>query len=254
MRCVAFSLKSKGNYHFRNFRALETIYANLIIMDKILNYYQTKDYDKFKFFDYNRTIGSNTMLSRSLEIVDMTMYVPIIVTNDFYIIDGQNRFQMCRKLGLPITYTIYEGNPEVAMIALNTALKPWKQLDWFKYYVSKHNGVYLKLKGKIDARPIPNFSDAILLFSQNHTNAKQFREGKLKDESELYDDVYDFISTIEIPRDVRWYRAFVHGVMVFFQRHGGDRKKIEKLRRKISAVAKFSRVDDYVMAFENWVR
>jgi hypothetical protein len=38
------------------------------------------------------------------------------------------------------------------------------------------------------------------------------------------------------------------------QRNAGDGKKLLKLSKKISAITKFSRVEDYEMAFENWTR
>ena len=81
-----------------------------------------------------------------------------------------------------------------------------------------------------------------------------FREGKLNDKSEYYNSVVDFISSIDVPRDVRWYRAFVRAVLIFFVKYGNDKKKIDKLAKKIGAITKYSRIDDYVMAFENWVR
>ena len=223
-------------------------------MENILVYYQTTDYGKFKFLDFNRTMGSNKMLSKSIELVDMTAYVPIVVTPDFYIIDGQNRFSACKEKGLPITYVIYDGNPEIAMIALNTALKPWKQQDWLAYHVGKKNNCYMKLQRMFLKNTAIGISNAILLFSNGSTNAKMFREGKLNDKSEYYNSVVDFISSIDVPRDVRWYRAFVRAVLIFFVKYGNDKKKIDKLAKKIGAITKYSRIDDYVMAFENWVR
>ena len=194
------------------------------------------------------------MLSKSVGLVDMTAYVPIIVTPDFYIIDGQNRFLVCKEKGLPITYVIYGGNPEIAMIALNTALKPWREKDWLDYYVGKNDERYVRLQKLLLEYPAVSVANGILLFSGNSTDARTFREGKLKDRSEYFVPVVEFISSINVPRDVRWYRAFVSAVLIFYVKHWNDKKKIAKLAKKISAITKYSRIDDYVMAFENWVR
>lgn len=222
--------------------------------DKVLIYYQTYDYNKFRFFDYNRTVGSSRQLCKSIKVVDLTPCVPIIVTQDYYIIDGQNRFKCCKELGLPITYTFYDGDPEKAMIALNTASQIWRQEEWFEYHCAKKRENYLKLKELMDIYPRMNLSNAILLFSQGSTNAGQFKDGKLNDKSELFRQISDFIEKIDVPKDVRAYRPFVGGLLNFFKKHYCETKKIDKLSRKISAITKYSRIEDYVMAFENFVR
>ena len=223
-------------------------------MDKVLNYYETMDYDKFHFFSYNRTVGSNKQLANSMETLDMTECVPIIVNPEFYIIDGQNRFLRCKEKGKPIYYIIFRGDAELAMIVLNTAQKPWKQADWLNYYCKKGDERYIKLKRLYESNSSMGLSNAVLLFSQAGTNAKTFRQGNLIDRSELFTDVVDYINGLDVPKDVRWYRAFVNAVLNFFQRNAGDGKKLLKLSKKISAITKFSRVEDYEMAFENWTR
>lgn len=38
--------------------------------------------------------------------MDLTMYSPIIVSEDFRIIDGQHRFEACKELGFPIYFLV----------------------------------------------------------------------------------------------------------------------------------------------------
>ena len=112
-------------------------------MEETLKYFKTGDYGRFKFFKYNRTVGTNKNIEKSIEVVDMTECCPIIVTPDFYIIDGQNRFEICKKKGKPIYYIIYHGNPELAMVALNTSTRVWRQEDWLHYYVFVEYNLHL---------------------------------------------------------------------------------------------------------------
>mgnify|MGYP005829847629 FL=1 len=41
---------------------------------------KTYDYSKFKFLSYNRAVGSNKKLMRSVEMANLTSVCPIIVT------------------------------------------------------------------------------------------------------------------------------------------------------------------------------
>ena len=222
-------------------------------MEERLNYYKTDDYSRFKFFEFNRTAGSNKKIGMSIDIVDMTEFCPIIVTPNYYIIDGQNRFLICRERGLPIYYIIYSGDPEKAMIALNTATMVWKQKEWLHYYVAKEVPNYLALKYLMDKHKI-DISNAILLFSHHKTNSQDFKSGKLKDESRMFEYVVEFIKSVVVPKDVRWQRPFVSAVMDFIYDHEEEPKKIKKLEKRITSIVKYARIEDYRNAFENLVR
>lgn len=45
----------------------------------------------------NRTVGTSDKVKTSVETFDVTPYVPIIVTADGFIIDGQNRYEVCKS-------------------------------------------------------------------------------------------------------------------------------------------------------------
>lgn len=222
-------------------------------MEERLNYFKTGDYSRFKFFKFNRTAGSNKSIGRSIDLVDMTKCCPIIVTPDYYIIDGQNRFIECKKKGKPIYYVVYNGDAEAAMIALNTATRVWRQEEWLHYYVAKSYPNYVAMKMLMDKHNVA-ISNAILLFSRHSTNAADFKKGKLKDESRLLEVVVDFIKRVIVPKDVRWQRPFVSAVMDFIYEHENEPKKIKRLEKRITSVVKYARIEDYRNAFENLTR
>jgi hypothetical protein len=214
---------------------------------------QTNDYSIFKFLKYNRTAGTNKKIAKSIETIDMTAYCPIIVTPDMSIIDGQNRFKICKDKGLPINYVVCDKDPEKAMLALNTATRNWAQTDWLHYYCSTGLPNYIRLRKLIDSTGV-TISNAILLFSQNHTDSRKFKKGELVDESEWFLTTVDFIKRVIVAKDIRWQRPFVQAVMQFLIRHDGEKKVIRKLERKIISVPKLARIDDYLVTFENLVR
>ena len=222
-------------------------------MEERLNYYKTDDYSRFKFFEFNRTAGSNKKIGMSIDMVDMTEFCPIIVTPDYHIVDGQNRFLNCKEKGKPVYYIIYSGDAEKAMIALNTATVVWKQKEWLHYYVSKESPNYVAMKYLMDKHKI-DISNSILLFSHHKTNSTDFKNGKLQDNSRLFEAVVDFIKSVVVPKDVRWQRPFVSAVMDFIYDHEDEPKKIKKLERRITSIVKYARIEDYRNAFENLVR
>lgn len=222
-------------------------------MTEKMNYYKTDDYAVFKFFEFNRTAGTNTNIEKSIQLVDMTPYCPIIVTPDYRIIDGQNRFVVCKKNGLPIYYVVYDGDPECAMIALNTATRLWRQDEWLHYYVSKGYPNYIAMKFLMEKYGI-NISNSILLFSRHKTNSSDFKKGKLVDDSRLFNTIVEFIKRVVIPKDVRWQRPFVSAVMDFIYDHEDEPKKILRLEKRITSVVKYARIEDYRNAFENLTR
>ena len=222
-------------------------------MTEEVKYYKTDEYEKFSFFKFNRTAGTNKNLKDSVKMVDMTKFCPIIVTPDFKIIDGQNRFIVCKNACKPIFYTVYNGDPKQAMIALNTSSKPWRQEEYLEYYVGEGRTNYMALKFLMDKYKI-SISNAILLYSSGKTNSASFKKGNLVDDSEYFIPVVEFIQNTELPKDVKSYRSFVNAVLLFFINNNGNYKKINKLSKYIISITKFSRTEDYLQAFENLTR
>ena len=222
-------------------------------MDKILTYHQTDDYSRFKYYEFNRTITDGKTLTTSIEAVDLTEFVPIIVSPDFRIIDGQNRFEVCKKLGLPITYVVYGGDPEFAMINLNSVVRQWRLEDWLKYYCGKGIPVYIKFRDYMEKyrQYGSNLSNSIAVFSQNSSDTKSFKQGKLIDKSEYFDTVFNYIKQLSLSQNIRTHKPFVVALMYFLIKYQNDEKKLGRLARKAIALPKFSRYQDYLQSFEN---
>lgn len=211
---------------------------------------KTYNYAMFRKMQCNRDVKGVKTLQENIETFDLTPYVPIIVSEDYEIIDGQHRFEACETLGKPIYYIVYKGeySPEQAMIALNTVTKVWRQEEWFQYYVKTGNENYVKLKEMSDKFDL-GISNNILLFSNGKTNAVTFKRGKLLDDSRYYEAVYDFVKDLQVP--FRTYRQFIAAVLRFIEKYEGQPRKLQKLKRKIIAVPKFGSLEQFYNAFEN---
>ena len=103
----------------------------------------TRDYSLFKKLDGNRDVRKKNALVKSIKEFDLTMYSPIIVSDDFRIVDGQHRFEACKELNLPIYFIVMPTeNAEKAMIILNKCQSQWRNEEFFQYNVKKVGGSY----------------------------------------------------------------------------------------------------------------
>jgi hypothetical protein len=102
---------------------------------------QTLDYDRFKFFDFNRAIGKK--IKRLKESIKKHGYIsgrPILVDKQMRIIDGQHRFIACKELGMPIIYETIKSNGmdmQELVVDLNRNQKAWGIGDYIHSWASK---------------------------------------------------------------------------------------------------------------------
>ena len=66
----------------------------------------TKDYSLFKFFNYNRAIKRANLKEIKKAIQKRGLIMPILVTKDFKVIDGQHRLLALQELGMEVHYVI----------------------------------------------------------------------------------------------------------------------------------------------------
>ena len=66
----------------------------------------TYDYDKFKLIKSNRRIDNNNLKRLIQSMKERDMKIPIVVTNDYKVIDGQHRLTARRQLQLHVYFII----------------------------------------------------------------------------------------------------------------------------------------------------
>lgn len=159
----------------------------------------TTNYRKFSFFKQNRAVTESRVgsLAKSISDIDMTENFPILVDEDFRIIDGQHRFSACKKLKKPIHYTIVKlnGDVDLAMSKINSNQRAWSVPDWINHYAEKGYSDYIVLRDAINDYKLP-FSNASALVSNKSWNtATELKLGTWKAGSipiekmiKIYDD------------------------------------------------------------------
>jgi hypothetical protein len=212
---------------------------------------KTYDYEMFSFFERNRRISEKKLkeLVKSIQEIDLTEYLPIIVTDYLEIIDGQHRFEACKKLGLPVYYFIFKGDRYYrAMELLNSKASIWKQDEFIKFNSNKQN--YKELLD-FDREIKMGISNAIAIFCEPRKNASQIKSGTaIFKKSPFADKVVSFLKN-ESVKELKFkkQRQFVVAVRKFIEENND--RKVNKLLSKILLVPECISQDGYLRVFGN---
>ena len=82
----------------------------------------TFKYEMFHFIEGNRSIDHEDRIEKSIRTSGLLVQ-PILVNQNMEVIEGQNRYQACKNLGLPIYYVIQDGIGLDEVKSLNSASK-----------------------------------------------------------------------------------------------------------------------------------
>lgn len=108
---------------------------------------QTDDYDQFSFLSTNRdqNRGHIEALKEAFEEMgNFTKVQPILVNDQYQIIDGQHRFTACKELGLPIYFTVVDGLGVREARNMNILHRGWRVEDFARSYAMEGNTNYQK--------------------------------------------------------------------------------------------------------------
>lgn len=113
----------------------------------------TTDYSKFKTLQGNRNVNSLHVRRLRESFKESYLLSPIVVNQNFEIIDGQHRFEAAKELNLPINFIICNNYSLKEVQLLNTNMKNWKKEDYLNAYCDLGYPEYLKFKEFITQFP-----------------------------------------------------------------------------------------------------
>lgn len=114
-------------------------------MDKTIGQiYVTKDYDKFKTIDENREVKSIKKILESIDTVGQVIS-PILVNENYEVIDGQHRLEAFKTRDLPVYYIIQPGIGYTECQYLNIGQTNWSTMDYVKSYAKQGDENYQRL-------------------------------------------------------------------------------------------------------------
>lgn len=93
----------------------------------------SRNYNMFKFKDGNRDLNYINVNKMEESLKKHGWVTPIVVDNNYYIIDGQHRFQAAKNLGMPIAFIKMSNDFNVEAIRdINNAQEKWNTWDYVK--------------------------------------------------------------------------------------------------------------------------
>lgn len=116
--------------------------------------YQTSDYSMFRRLYGNREVKS-VRVSKIKSSIEKHGYIynPIVVNENYEIVDGQGRFEALKLLNMPVDYVVATGTGLEECIALNAYLTSWTMKDYIDSYCEMGLDDYILLSQLIDEHP-----------------------------------------------------------------------------------------------------
>ena len=170
---------------------------------------KTKDYDKFKMLDGNRPVDRYHLkkLKESIEKDNRLNLHPIIVNQNYEIIDGQHRHEAARQLGVEIFFIKSDSISDDHLIDSNVNQKSFDVENYISYFAVKHKKPeYIQLKDMLKASGLKPKALLTLILGVVSTNILEFlKTGKFKfpanqEPLEVLNFYFDFSSYVKDKR------------------------------------------------------
>lgn len=102
---------------------------------KIASIMATRKYDMFRFLDGNRDVKHFKKLVKSLVAIGI-LYQPVLVNENYEIVEGQGRFLAMQELNLPVLYVVQKGIGIKECRFLNSCSTNWGIKDHVHSYAN----------------------------------------------------------------------------------------------------------------------
>ncbi len=202
--------------------------------------YETKDYDRFVVYDWNREIQKTTLNKIHKSVVEHGWRVePIIVNETYGIIDGQHRYTYAKEHDLPVYYIVVNGLTKEDCQIMNSVRTSWSQSDYIRFYAVQGNQNYSNLM-LLDSI-YNDFNLGIIIYAINGMSAgggstKKISEGNFICTKEQYYNAVeqlDYLNTIfKYIKQIKGRKTqLCQAIMFCLDVKGIDR---DRLARKIS--------------------
>jgi len=218
----------------------------------------TTNYELFKKLDGNRDVTCAERMMRSIETLDLTAYNPILVDDrEMRIIDGQHRFEACKKMGKPIYYlTLPSEIAQKAMVVLNQYQKQWRQEEFLRFHAVNSGGCYKELYDFYNKYHELGISNCIAIYPDKWINATAVRYGKVEFSKYKYaDDIVSLLLSEDIrklPNRICHSRPFVVAIRHAFEIY--DKKQISKLVANALKIPHCADYEQYLTVFKNIIK
>lgn len=232
---------------------------------------ETKDYEVFQHFDWNRQIheGNIKKLMQSISQHNMLKSKPILIDEEFRVLDGKHRLESARRLQVPIWYQVHEKMEENDIIRLNNAVKSWSIPDYLNFYSKKNYPNYMELEKFINNNKL-DVNIALHLLNADRSTGfyKEFKDGLYQfpdpekyilavNKKSMIDDTIEFIKKKTSGNKIYLERVTFYGALVEFFSNEAFSYEVfnKKLQYKIDLIHPCSKRAEYLKILKdiyNW--
>jgi len=159
---------------------------------------ETKNYERFNFVSTNRDISNANLKKIESSILEIGVQIPIVVNQNYDIIEGQHRFIALRKNKMVIPYVMSKNASENFIAKLQES-KRWTAEDFCRRLATKGDldcttALEIAEKwNKMSNKKMANIrSLELLMSSRNSTGIKTvLKEGKFRVNLECANNVFE---------------------------------------------------------------
>lgn len=141
----------------------------------------TTEYDVFRRMPGNRAVSENHVRNLMNAMRENDLFTPILVNQNFEVVDGQHRLEARKRLGLPVPYYWTEGLALPEVQRLNSTQKGWVNDDYVEAYIELGNQNYITYKWFRSKYSLPHIPTVWLLTGGDHHRvSEKFKCGDFK--------------------------------------------------------------------------
>lgn len=219
----------------------------------------TKNYEQFTYVRGNRTIDPLHLDRLSKAMRNEYIPVPIIVNSNYEILDGQHRFEACKRNLLPLYFMVTDDWSLNSIRSMNTMLKKWSVKDYVHSYKSlekKLAGPYTTLEWYSKTFGLPYEASIMILHNKGVMLGKgimdAFKSGKFTIADLTHSKKFgEFLLKIKPYWADYNKRAFINALCHLDQDHRFNRKQfLDRLDKHSMKMRKCTNALDYVQVIE----
>lgn len=224
------------------------------VLERQHTVHTTRDYDQFKFFEFNRPINEGLVkrIMKSIETIGYVEGKEILVTRDMAILDGQHRFTACVRLGIEVQYTITDKDPHDTVVNLNAHQEHWLTKNYIHAWSESGIECYKDLQ-EFQQKYGFSTATAIEIFfthGKNKSMTKDIKEGYVFKVNPKAQEIAQFITSCNmVPYNQS--KNFVRAAAKLVKLTNKDQQ--EKVLKYLPSLQVQPSMGHYLTAFENIV-
>lgn len=166
---------------------------------KVTEIRKTNDYSLFKNILGNRSLKDKNYNKLLKSMRENQLVIPILINENWEIIDGQHRYNSCKTLGLPVYYYMIEGYAIEEVKIANQVSCNWGTEDYLNLHVELENHEYLRFKRVLEIYNLktPQLLKLISMLNKDNLSKLKldFQDGVFVIDN--YDNLIDFLDKLQ---------------------------------------------------------